>query len=180
MQAQGWGHGVEPGTGDDAMPRDATRCHTTPRSAPQRPAAPCSATQRGGYRTTATGPAWGQMWWHWRCHPVPIPLRAHLDVGVRGDDVCQTLDGAHQEGAVVGEDLQREGGCSWGSCQPLGLWVGVPWGGGTRGVGATYLPQALLGHGAEAQDLPDDGHALQDVFGRCGRRGVSGDTCVCV
>lgn len=47
-------------------------------------------------------------------------------------------------------------------------------------MGGTHLPQALLGHGAEAQDLPDDGHALQDVFGRCRRRGVSGDTCVCV
>lgn len=55
---------------------------------------------------------------------------------------------------------------------PVGLMVTL-W--GTEG---THLPQALLRHGTEAQDLTDDGHPLQDIVGRCGGKGVSSDVCV--
>lgn len=47
-----------------------------------------------------------------------------------------------------------------------------------RGTGGTHLPQALLCHGTEAQDLTDDGHPLQDIVGCCGGKGVSRDVCV--
>lgn len=65
-----------------------------------------------------------------------------------------------------------KGGKGGGQEGPVGS--GVPQRGpGVWGCpsGGSHLPEALLGHGAEAQDLPDDGHALQDVLGGCG------DTC---
>lgn len=74
----------------------AHRAHETPCSAPTAPR--CARQKQPTSR-------WGQLS---QAREVPPHPCAHLDVSVRGDHIGQALDRTHQEGAVVGEDLQGE------------------------------------------------------------------------
>lgn len=169
VQAQDWGHRVQTGTGDHAMPHSATRCqamrcstmqcHTTwrVRDSTNQACLGTAVPSTGGATLSPTPsmPTWMSV------SGVTTSVKHSMGPIRKGqwwEKTCREKVDAHRAPA----DLLGCGVCGWGS----------------HGMAGTHLPQALLGHGTEAQDLPDDGHALQDIFGRC-RRGVSGDTRVC-